>query len=273
MPELMLLVGAGLVAGFVGGLVGVGGGIIFAPVLFFWFQTQGVDPSVLAPLTIGTSLLCTLVVALASAWGQHRKQAVLWPIALGAGVCSAASIYAMTRWVTTAPWYDGTVFQVVFSLLLLVVVFRMLRASAPAPANDEAAAKPNRSIIAGTGLVTGLVSSSVGVGGGVVLVPSYNALLRLPIHRAVGTSSATIIVVALVGVVTYLVQGLGTAALPEQTLGYVDVGRALLMAVPAIPAAQVGVVVAHRFDRRRLRRSFGILALLVALNLLWQIVA
>src|SRR5690606_40836966 len=80
--SLLILVGAGFAAGFIAGLVGVGGGVIFAPVLFFYYQGVGIDDSVIAPLTIGTSLLCTLIAALVSARAQYRRGAVSSTIAL-----------------------------------------------------------------------------------------------------------------------------------------------------------------------------------------------
>ena len=66
---LVLLLLAGALGGFVAGLVGVGGGIIFGPVLFFVFQAAGITDPVLTPLTLGSSLLCTFA---ASASGVPR---------------------------------------------------------------------------------------------------------------------------------------------------------------------------------------------------------
>jgi len=64
--DALLLLIAGAAGGFVGGLVGVGGGLIFAPVLFFYFEASGIAPEFVAPLTIGTSLFCTMIVAVSS---------------------------------------------------------------------------------------------------------------------------------------------------------------------------------------------------------------
>jgi uncharacterized membrane protein YfcA len=269
----LLLVGVGLAAGFVGALVGVGGGVLFAPVLFFYFQSLGVDPGVLAPLTIGTSLFCTFIVGCSSAWFHHRRQAVQPRVAFNVGLLSAVAVFLMTRYVTTQPWYDGRVFQGVFSIILLVVVARMLlgrrrEAGPPVEAKAEAAPAGMRwPVLAGIGSVAGVVSSAAGVGGGVVLVPFYHNLLRLSMPVAVGTSSATIVLISLVGVLNYAAMGLG-ADVPATALGYVDVGHALVLAVPAVFGAPLGVWVAHRVDTRTLRWSFAALAAFVAVRLL-----
>lgn len=264
--EILVLLGAGAVGGFVAGLVGVGGGVIFAPVLLVYFESTGVAPEVIAPLTVGSSLLCTFVAALVSAWAQHREGAVDGRIAFRVGVLSAVAIALMTRYVTTQPWYDATAFQVVFSCILLVVVARMVR-----PGRPSAQAGPPRTgwpLLAATGTTAGMVASAAGVGGGVVLVPAYDGLLRLPIRRAVGTSSATIVLIAGIGVLNYMAFT-PDAPVPATAVGYVDVVRALVLVAPAVVTARVGVTAAHRIDTRLLRWCFAGLAFVVALRLLY----
>lgn len=274
--DIVLLVGAGAVAGFVAGLIGVGGGIIFTPVLALFFAAQGVADALVPKLAIGSGLFCTLIAALVSARAQHRKQAVDWRMAASVGVAAALPVALMVVFVTTKPWYDATVFQVAFAAVLLFVVGRMVRAALgggggggeakTAPAGTGG--PPSVSLLAGTGSVAGAVSSAVGVGGGVVLVPAYHSGLGLPIHRAVGTSSATIIFISTVGVCTYAVMGWGTGAVPG-ALGYVDVPHAALLSLPALVTARLGVLAAHRVNTTGLRLAFASLAGLVAVRLLW----
>ena len=279
--SLVLLGGAGLVGGFIAGLIGVGGGIVFAPVLFFYFQSAGVAADVVTPLTLGSSLLCTLVASLASGTFHYRARAVDVRVALAVGLFSAVAVQLTTGFVTTRPWYDGTAFQVVFGLILLVVTARMAQTAWAGKrrvgrtsgevgrTSGEAPARRRWPWLAGIGTVAGAVSSAAGVGGGVVLVPAYAGLLRLPMHRAAGTSSATIVLIALAGVVSYAATGWG-APTSGLAVGYVDVGRALVLAVPAVGAARLGVMAAHRLNTRALRIAFAALAASVAVRLLWE---
>ena len=195
--HLVILVAAGLSGGFVAGLFGVGGGIVFAPVLFFYYQQIGVSPEALAPLTIGSSLFCTMITAAASARVQYGKKAVVSRVAVIVGLFSAAIVLVMTRWITTRPWYDGEAFQIVFSIVLLALVVRMVVRFESEPEKDVF--DPQRlggGMLAGTGTAAGAIASAAGVGGGVVLVPAYNHFLRLPMHIATGTSSATIVFIS-----------------------------------------------------------------------------
>ena len=123
--DILILLVAGLVGGFIGGLVGVGGGLIFAPVLFFYFQAIGVPSEILAPLTIGTSLFCTLIVSLSATRTQLKKRAVSVDLALQVGFTSAVAALLMVIFVTSQAWYSAVVFQVVFGLLLLLVAVQM----------------------------------------------------------------------------------------------------------------------------------------------------
>ena len=271
--HVVLLVAAGLSGGFVAGLFGVGGGIVFAPVLFFYYQQIGVSPEALAPLTIGSSLFCTMITAAASAWVQYGKKAVVTRVAVIVGLFSAAIVLIMTRWITTRPWYDGEAFQIVFSIVLLTLVVRMLVRFESEP--EQGVFDPRRlrgRMLAGTGTAAGAIASAAGVGGGVVLVPAYNHFLRLPMHIATGTSSATIVFISLAGVLAYGWLG-QEANTPELTLGYVDAVRGLFLAGPATLTARLGVRTAHRLNQRMLQLLFAALAGVIALRLLWDVVA
>ena len=271
--EIALIVVAGLAAGFVAGLVGLGGGIVFAPVLFFYFEAIGVEPGVLAPLTIGTSLFCTVLAAGMSALHQHREQSVRWGVAGIVGMLSAVAVVLMTQFVTTQPWYDATVFQIVFSAVLMLVVVRMLFSRTVTPGARERLQRRTKSfswpLLGGIGTAAGTVSTAVGVGGGVVLVPAYANLLDMPIRMATGTSSGTIIIISSTGVLMYAITGIGVAA-PPLALGYVDVGHGLLLAIPALFTARYGVRAAHRLNATVVRWSFAAVAVFVAVRLIWR---
>ncbi|MGA7304237.1 MAG: sulfite exporter TauE/SafE family protein [Rhodothermales bacterium] len=266
-----ILLAAGVGGGFIAGLVGVGGGIVFAPVLFYFFQSTGMAPEVIAPMTVGTSLLCTLTASSMSAWQHHLKMSVLWSVAVRVGLLSAAALFLIVAFVTTQSWYDRFAFQLVFGALLLVVSIRMFtqnkRAGSDAEGPDVARRRFSLLALGGIGSAAGTIAALAGVGGGIIMVPAYNQILRLPMRLSVGTSSGSIVLISIIGVVGYAVAG-WTDGQAQTALGYVDLVHGLVLALPAIPGAQLGARVAHLVPRRLLQMAFALLAGLVAARML-----
>lgn len=269
MSLILLLLIAGAVGGFIAGLVGVGGGIIFGPVLFFTYQAAGVEDPILTPLTLGTSLLCTFAASASGTYGQWKAGAIDTSSALAVGSLAAVAVVLSGRFVATQPWYHKGVFQLVLGSVLLLVVVRMTTKGGGPDTLSTAGARRRPGRIGMIGAAAGMLSALAGVGGGVVLVPALNGFVRLPLKVAAGTSTAAITIITAVGVVTYAVLGVGEPT-PPGSLGYVDWRGALALAVPAVFTARAGVSMAHRIDVRYVRYSFSAFAAVVALRLLWN---
>lgn len=270
--HIVLLAAVGAVAGFVAGLVGIGGGVFWAPALLFWFDAVGVPDTHIAQLTIASSLLCSFVTSGSSAVTRHFKGSVHWRIAIITGLASGVAILLMTTFVTTQPWYGRETFQVLFSIVLVVVALRMMRERDDHPDGTEEPQAPVLKVL-GVGSAAGTLSSAVGVGGGMILVPMYERLIRLPIHRAMGTSSATIILITLIGVASYAYRGPDAVGATNMSIGFVDFGAAAMLAIPAAITAAFGVRLSHRIDQKLLRRLFAVLVLLVAIRLVYGVVS
>ncbi len=262
--ELLILLAAGAVGGFLAGLLGVGGGIVFAPVLLTYFGWIGVPDDALVPLTAGTSLLCTWLSSAASAWFQAKREAVDWRTALITGACSIVSVWLVKEYVTTADWYTREVFSRVFAVVLLIVVVRMVTGRD----DDSRGLKVRTGWLPAIGLGGGALSAAIGIGGGIVLVPAYNRLARLPLRLALGTSSATILVTTAAGVLAYAFTVDTAFGSPNGTMGAVAFGHALALGVPAVFAAKLGVRVGQKASTQYLRWAFAALAAFVALRLL-----
>jgi len=186
--------------------------------------------------------------------------------AVAVGVLSSVAVFLMTQFITTSSWYDGTVFQIVFSLVLIVVVLRMAfeREKPDVPAGEVAHPWPYLTL---TGSVAGIISAATGVGGGIVLLPAYTNLLHMPMKRAVGTSALTIVLISLAGVLSYMTVG-WDAPTPRWTIGYVDIGHSAILAGAALLSANLGAKAAQRLPSRVLRLSFAAIALAIGIRML-----
>jgi uncharacterized membrane protein YfcA len=270
--HVVILGAAGLAGGFIAGLVGVGGGIVFAPVLFFFFQALGVSAEVIAPMTVGTSLLCTLLASSMSAYQHHRQRTVRWPVALRVGASSTVALYLVVSFVTTEPWYDREAFELVFGLLLAGVALKMFLDRGSTHRNDSASNAPRPYTAVSVGAIgsgAGLIAGLAGVGGGIVMVPAYHSMLRMPMHESVGTSSGAIVLISFAGVAGYALLG-GTTAPHPGMVGYVDLANGFLLALPGLVGARLGATFAHRMPMTLLRTTFATIAFVVAMRLLYS---
>lgn len=274
---LLLLLLAGTLGGFVAGLIGVGGGIIFAPVLFFTFQSMGIQDPILTPLTLGSSLLCTGVASLSGAVRQARAGAIDWRSAIIMGTFAAIGVTFTGILVTTRPWYNKHAFQLVLGTLLLILVARILLRRRRSPSGDanQNSLRPDgeprsATLLGGGGVAAGAIAAAAGIGGGVLMVPALaSRFLRLPLKVATATSTAAIVLISLTGVIVYAVRGLGVAT-PIGAVGYVDVVHAAALFLPTIFTAPLGVRTAHRSDVKVVRYTFAIFAAVVAARMLWD---
>lgn len=263
-----LLLGLGLVAGILAGLLGIGGGILFTPVLFVVFSRAGIkDPVV---LTIGTSLFCTFIAAFGSSIRQYRQHNFYWSEGLKVGVLGAIGV-TFGKWVITAPFYSKQVFVVFFSVLLLYVAWVFVnRGASSALANN-----PNSTITfkeaSVAGGLGGFVAALGGIGGGGVMVPILNLFFKKPFKKVVSISSLAIVFISLSGWLQLALADNSAGTLTNYALGYIDFGAALPLSIGAMIGGFLGALINLKINRRYLQYGFAALALTMAIKLLTEV--
>lgn len=257
LAELLLLGAAG---GLLAGMLGVGGGMILVPFTAALLEARGFPPALVLKVAVATSLAMICFTALSSLRAHHLRGAVAWPLVLalspgivvgsviGAQVASALPVRALT---------------LVFAGFVAVMATRMLRASQ----HTADRPLPGWPVVSAMGAAIGFVASLVGAGGAFLSVPFMTAH-RVPMHRAVGTSAALGLPVALAGSVGYAWAGWSVEGLPAHTLGYVYLPALIALSVASVPAAPLGARLAHRLDVRQLRRAFALLLYAIAAAML-----
>ncbi len=119
--------------------------------------------------------------------------------------------------------------------------------------------------VAGSGI--GGISALVAIGGGSLTVP-FLAWCNVAVPVAIGTSAAAGLPVALAGALGYLINGWSVEGLPEFTLGFIYWPAVLSIAALSLITAPLGARLAHRLPVKWLKKLFGILSLLLALQML-----
>ncbi|MCJ7605907.1 MAG: sulfite exporter TauE/SafE family protein [Dehalococcoidales bacterium] len=260
--HLLILMGTGAVAGFAGGMLGLGGAFIMTPVQFIVYTDIGLSDDLAILTSFGTSLLVVLPTAISGAFRHHRNKAVMWKAAF---IIGAVSSLVALGGATLAANLPGTALKTAFGIVLLLAGIRMVTAREP-KYKIEAVSQPWLWMV--WAIPVGLVAGLFGVGGGVVMIPILVLALRFEMHFAVGTSLAVMILTSVGGTIGYIVNGLGVEGRLDFSLGYVNLTSWLLLAVPSAVMVQAGAVVAHRIPRKPLMYIFIAILLFMSLRML-----
>ncbi len=236
--------------------------MILVPLFLWAFPLCGFESDVIVHAAFGTSLAIIFPTSISSTLGHRKRGNVDWHqvalLALGGvgGSVLGASLAASLA---------GVQLKALFGLMQVAVGLKMFASRRYLPA-EEAGLPPLFRLLL-VGFIGGAFSSFFGVGGGVVAVPLMVIFLRLPIHLAVGNSSALIVVSSLSSTFLYVLHGWGERGLAPFSFGYVNVLVALIVAPLTIVCARLGVRVASRISHAKLIKVFSCILILVGARL------
>ena len=258
--------GVGAVAGFLGGLLGIGGGVVIVPALILMFDSIGLS-TLGGPagngtmlVAVGTSLASILFTAAAAARAQIRAGMVDWIVVRrwwwGLVLGSFASSYVAAR-------LPANVMRTLIAAFLLFVAAVMLTSWRPAAHRGL----PGPILSAALSSIGGLVSGIAGIGGGNVVVPTL-IFHNVPVHRAIGTASALGFPIAAAGSLGYVLRGLGETRLGDGFLGFLYLPALLAIVVTTVLFAPLGVRTALAIQPAPLRRIFGVILLALSIRMI-----
>lgn len=265
-PQIVLaFVLAGAAIGVLAGLFGVGGGAISVPVFFEAFRIMGITDEIAMPMGVGTSLAMIAPTAILSA-RQHAAKGTVdmaviraWILPVLAGVILGSLI---------AKGAAPVVFQAVFVVVAGTLSVKMLLGSTNWKLRDTMPGRVGTSLY---GIVVGLISTLMGIGGGAV----SNLILTLngkDVREAVSTSAGVGVIIAVPGALGYMVVGWGREGLPPDALGFVSVLALLLTLPTALLMTRFGVGLAHALPQKILGRFFGCFLAIVSIRFLLEII-
>lgn len=263
-PTLLALIATGVFAGILAGLLGVGGGIVIVPVLFFLFQGFGVSAESAMLVATATSLATIVPTAISSIRSHHQKGNVdfdllkRWAVFILIGVLVGS-------WLVTR--VDGTWLTLLFGVIATLSALNMLFRTGKSALFSELPGKVGQTLM---GTSIGFFSSMVGIGGGTISVPLLT-LYNYPAHKAVGTAAAIGLIISLPGALTMLVLGSSPADAPAGTLGLVNFIGFICIVPLTVVFAPVGASIASRLDAGKLKKVFAVVLLITGLRMLAQV--
>lgn len=258
--EWILYLVSGLAAGFFAGLLGVGGGTIVVPVLYFLFKYyQHLPHSLIMHMAIGTSLAVVFINAVLSMHAHARKKNVLWPIfnKMILGLILGATIASLV-----VNYISGNALHILFIIFIVFSACQVIWKYQPKkPPSNLSLVTTNIA-----GMIISFFSSLVGIGGSILSVP-YFLWLKIEMKQAVALASCCGLPLSIVATAGFMIAGLNHANLPNFSLGYVYLPALLGIGIGAIFTASLGAKVAIKLPEKFLRTVFFGFLVCVAISM------
>lgn len=254
------LMALGSVSGFFAGLLGIGGGTILVPGLYYTFSALGFPSDHLMHMAVGTSLAIIVPTGLSSARSHFKHGAVDFDLVKNIGIglfigAAAGSVVADSLSTESLKMFFATM-----TVLLAVLMF----------------AHPERFFVFERGLTqpyagvsgagAGVIASLMGIGAASLTVP-YMSLCKVNIHRAIGSSAALGLTVSIPATIGFIVMGWGEALRPPLSLGYVNVPAWAVIMVMSALVAPLGALAAHSVSVKKMRIGFAAFLVFVAIKM------
>lgn len=258
MIEWLSFAGAGVIAGLIAGLLGLGGGLVIVPLLVVLFTWQGEVPEFIMHMAVATSMMTITITALSSLIAHHRHRNIHWP-------ALRLFVFGLSAGAFFGAWFASKMprefLQLFFALFAL---FMAIRVWIQIP-DKGFPCLLNRLPAFSFSILTGGVSALIGIGGGTLVVP-YLLLAGQTIRKAIGTSAACGFPIAVAAVCGFIV--FAPSQLSGQTVwqsGFVHWQAFLGIVVTSTIFAPLGVTLAKKLSEKTLRQIFSIALLAVSL--------
>ncbi len=256
-----MIVGIG--TGMLSASFGVGGAVVSTPAI----RALGVP----ALLAVGTTLPSIFPSAITGTARYVREELILWRVVIVTAPAGVVSAVVGAQLSDNVPG-NGHLLMVLTALLLGYTAFRMTRTPRQTgPAEEVAGAAPvvapradggRAGVLVLVGAAAGLMSGLLGIGGGVVMVPGFTELAKLPLKTAIATSLACVAIFAIPSTITH---GLN---------GNIDWRIALFLTIGVVPGARIGAAAAVRASDAGLRKAVaGFLGVIAVIYLVGELAA
>ncbi|MDK4688988.1 sulfite exporter TauE/SafE family protein [Kingella negevensis] len=254
----------GVVTGFFAGLFGIGGGTIIVPMLTILLPQAGVPDDKLMAMTLGTSFSTIVFTSVASAWQHHRMGNVDFRVFKVFVPTVMLSVFGFGWLVTFLP---KAVLMKMFAVMMLFLSVKIIVSSRQ---SGQTVVKPLTAkvqMVAGT--VIGALSSFAGIGGGAFIVPFLNSR-GFEMKRAIGTSSACGVLLALGATVSFMLSGSHLENMPAYSVGFVYVPAFLGIVAASVGTSKFGALAANKLPVPVLKKAFATFLCFVAIAMFFK---
>ncbi len=266
--DFFILFFLGSIGAFLSGFLGVGGGIVYIPILDYFLGKLGLSDDNLVKAILANSLFTIIFSGSVSSYKQYRIGNFYPKEILFTATTGAVTAVLMTMLIKSGTWYSKSVFNYVFATMLLVIAVRMFLLSNPSY-TEEKQVKPISYYI--TGFFAGIITAMSGLGGGVVMTPTFTDVFKINIKKASAISNGVIPLFAIaVGVLNLSTPA--TQQVSDWQVGFIVFPVVIPMILSTFLFAPLGVITAQKANQKVIRMVFATFVSIVFVKTLLAII-
>ena len=266
--EIVYLLLAGLCGGFLAGLLGIGGGVIYILILQSALSNAGVCDEEIVSYTIANSLFAIFIASASGNIKSILNRNIDYREVLLIGIISSVIAILGMTYVVNTDWYSKQMFNLVVVILLVFMLLKMLLKT-KMESKEEAFHLPKHSFIA---LISGLTSALSGLGGGIIVVPLLQNLFHMNIKKAKNISLGTMGVMAFIMSAFNLFDTNHCQSNELQT-GLIVFPIVLVISLGVAIASPLGVKFSEKISDKNLKLIFGLLIVVVIIRKMLEILS
>jgi len=256
--HILIYVLIGFAAGFLSGLLGIGGGVVIVPCLFFIYHlVGGVSQPLL--LAVGTSLATMAISSLIAMILYNRRHAIYWAVFKGLNIPLIVSSFLG---VLTAYILPEKLLAKIFALIILVFGFYFFLTKKV----YKRIKKPEKLLVIFFGILIGFLSCLLGIGGGVVALPFFMMFLRVPNYCLVGSSAVATFITSLVGTLSFILMKLSKA----NGVTNIEFPACIIMGGASIFSVFVAIKLQDRMDIKILKKIFSVILIVTGIFIFFK---
>jgi|TARA_B100000929_G_scaffold256184_1_gene218283 uncharacterized membrane protein YfcA len=251
---------AAIPVGFSAGFFGIGGGLISVPVLFYSFESLGLNSDYIMHLAIGTSFSIIVPTSISSVLTHNKFNAVDFNVVKSFGLFVIIGVVFGTIFASTLETRQ-------LVLLFSIVTFCLgnyLIFSKEKEVNSISIFKTQYKFF--FGLISGFISGQMGIGGAIMNVPVLK-FFGYNINKAIGSAAAIGFLIAITGTLGFLLTGNYKEVDAPLSVGFVNIPAFLIFVPITIFMAKLGAKTVHKLDKKLITKLFGLLNIFVSIRL------
>ena len=257
---LVVLAAAAAVAGFMAGLLGVGGGIIMVPALYYAFTVLDFDILTRMHLSVGTSLAIIIPTSIISTKTHMEYDAVDFKMVKSFGIFILFGVIAGTFLAVNLKTPALVLF---FSIFAFIVGVFFIFVREKLMENPKKLSNLTKNI---SGTLIGFISVPLGIGGGSLMVP-FMRTFGYDIRKSIGTAAAVGFLIAITGTITMIIGGkiIDNVNTPF-SVGYVNLLGFIVFVPVTMVMARLGAKAVYKINKKLLSKIFGTFLIIVSLR-------